>query len=144
MTYVWVGGVSRKPGWYIVKNWTSEDEVYKHGPFEKFEDAKAFAQKKKIDVRRIKAKENAEKIKQDMIDTVVTLTQKVGEEDKLYGSVTSMDIANELEKMGISIDRRKIQLDKPIKNLGEFDVPIKLHPEVRGSVKVIVEPEKIK
>ena len=51
MTYVWVGGVSRKPGWYIVENWTSEEEVYKHGPFEKFEDAKAFAQKKKLDVR---------------------------------------------------------------------------------------------
>ena len=50
MTYVWVGGVGRKPGWYIVKNWTSEDEVYKHGPFEKFEDAKAFAKKKKLDV----------------------------------------------------------------------------------------------
>ena len=51
MTYVWVGGVSRKPGWYIVENWISEGEVYKHGPFEKFEDAKAFAQKKKLDVR---------------------------------------------------------------------------------------------
>ena len=49
MTYVWVGGVGRKPG-YIVENWTSEDEIYKHGPFEKFEDAKAFAQKKKLDV----------------------------------------------------------------------------------------------
>lgn len=97
---------------------------------------------KKIDARRIKAKENAEKIKQNMIDTVITLTQKVGEEDKLFGSVTSMDIADELEKMGISIDRRKILLDKPIKNLGEFDVPIKLHPEVKGSVKVIVKPEE--
>ena len=50
MTYVWVGEVGRKPGWYILKNWTSEDEIYKHDPFEKFEDAKAFAQKKKLDI----------------------------------------------------------------------------------------------
>jgi len=50
MTFVWVGGVIRKPGWYIVKNWTNEDEIYKHGPFEKFEEAKAFAHKKKLDV----------------------------------------------------------------------------------------------
>ncbi len=98
-------------------------------------------QKKKIDARRIKAKEDAEKIKQDIGDTVVTLTHKVGEEDKLYGSVTSMDIAEQLQNMGISIDKRKILLDKPIKNLGEFDVPIKLHPDVMGSVKVVVAPE---
>ena len=50
MTYEWVGGVMRKQGWYIVKNWANEDEIYKHGPFEKFEDAKAFAKKKKLDV----------------------------------------------------------------------------------------------
>jgi large subunit ribosomal protein L9 len=99
-------------------------------------------QKKKIDTTRIKAKEDAEKIKQDIGDTVVTLTHKVGEEDKLYGSVTSMDIAEQLQNMGISIDRRKILLDKPIKNLGEFDVPIKLHPDVTGSIKVIVAPEE--
>jgi large subunit ribosomal protein L9 len=99
-------------------------------------------QKKKIDARRIKAKENAEKIKQDIGDTVVTLIHKVGEEDKLYGSVTSMDIAEQLQNMGISIDRRKILLDKPIKNLGEFDIPIKLHPDVTGSIKLIVAPEE--
>ena len=98
-------------------------------------------QRKKIDARKIKAKENAEKIKQEIADSVITLTQKVGEEEKLYGSVTSMDIAAQLQNLGIAIDRRKILLDKPIKNLGEFDVPIKLHPEVIGSIKVIVAPE---
>jgi len=87
-------------------------------------------QRKKIDARKIKAKEDAEKIKQEIADSVITLTQKVGEEEKLYGSVTSMDIAAQLQNLGIAIDRRKILLDKPIKNLGEFDVPIKLHPEV--------------
>ena len=99
-------------------------------------------QKKKIEIRRIKAKEDAEKVKEKMADVVVTISQKAGEEDKLYGSVTSMDIAGDLEKQGVAIERRKIVLDKPIKMLGEFDVPIKLHPEVTGSIKVIVVPEK--
>ena len=99
-------------------------------------------QKKKIEVNRIKAKESAEKIKQDISDVVINIIQKVGEEDKLYGSVTSMDIADELEKKGISIDRRKILLDKPIKSLGEFEVPIKLHHEVTGSIRVVVAPEE--
>ena len=97
-------------------------------------------QKKKIDARRIKAKENAEKIKKDMADMVVRLSQKVGEEEKLYGSVTSMDIASEMEKMGVTIDKRKILLDKPIKSLGEFDVPVKLYPKVTGLIKVVVTP----
>jgi large subunit ribosomal protein L9 len=99
-------------------------------------------QKKKIDARRIKVKEDAEKIKLMITDTVVTLTQKVGEEEKLYGSVTSMDIAAQLKNLGIDIDRRKILLDKPIRTLGEYDVLIKLHPEVTGSIKVIVAPEE--
>jgi large subunit ribosomal protein L9 len=99
-------------------------------------------QKRKIDTRRLKAKENAEKIREEISSLVVNISQKVGEEDKLYGSVTSMDIAEQLEKMGVAIDRRKILLDKPIKNLGEFDVTIKLHPEITGSIKVIVSPEE--
>ncbi|OGP96788.1 MAG: 50S ribosomal protein L9 [Deltaproteobacteria bacterium RBG_19FT_COMBO_46_9] len=99
-------------------------------------------QKKKIDTRRIKAKEDAEKLKLMITDTVVTLTQKVGEEGKLYGSVTTMDIASQLRNSGIDIDRKKILLDKPIRTLGEFDVLIKLHPEVTGSIKVIVAPQE--
>jgi large subunit ribosomal protein L9 len=99
-------------------------------------------QKKKIEIKRIKAKENAEKIKEEISDVVIHIAQKAGEEDKLYGSVTSMDIAEQLEKKGISIDRRKILLDKPIKSLGEFDVPIKLYPKVTGSIKVVVIPEE--
>ena len=98
-------------------------------------------QKKKIEVKRIKAREEAEKIGERMADVVVRIAQKVGEEDKLYGSVTSMDIAARLEEQGVTIDRRKINLDKPIKTLGEFEVPVKLHPEVIGSVKVVVVPE---
>ena len=99
-------------------------------------------QKKKIEVKRLKAKEDAEKISEKIKDTIVTIRQKVGEEGKLYGSVTSMDIAAQMEKKGLIIDRRKITLDRPIKSLGEFDVPIKLYPEVTGSVKVVVVPEE--
>ena len=99
-------------------------------------------QRKKIEVKRIKKKESAEKIKEQITDLVINISQKVGEEEKLYGSVTSMDIAEQMEKKGISIDRRKIVLDKPIKSLGEFDVPIKIHPEVTGSIKVVVTPEE--
>ena len=73
---------------------------------------------------------------------VITISQKAGEEEKLYGSVTSMDIATHLEKQGITIDRRKLALDKPIKTLGEFDVTVKLYPGVTVSIKVVVEPEE--
>lgn len=99
-------------------------------------------QKKKIDGRRLKARETAEKVKEEIKEKVVTIAQKVGEEDKLYGSVTSMDIADEMERMGISIDRRKIILDRPIKSLGEYEVSVKLHPEVTGTLKVVVVAEK--
>lgn len=95
-------------------------------------------QKKKIEANRIKAKEDAEKVAKDLEAFVITIAHKAGEEDKLFGSVTSMDIADEMEKKGISIDRKKILLDKPIKSLGEYDVPIKLHAQVTGTIKVMV------
>jgi large subunit ribosomal protein L9 len=98
--------------------------------------------RKKIEVNRLEAKDEAEKIKEKISDVEITISQKVGEEDKLYGSVTTMDIASELEKQGITIDRRKIVLDKPIKTLGEYDVPIKLYPEVTGSIKLVVIAEE--
>jgi len=99
-------------------------------------------QQKKIEVKRLKAKEDAEKVSEKIKDTIITIKQKVGEEGKLYGSVTTMDIATELEKQGIDIDRRKITLEKPIKNLGDYKVPIKLYPEVTSSIKLIVEAEE--
>jgi large subunit ribosomal protein L9 len=99
-------------------------------------------QHKKIEVKRVQAKEDAERIKEKIEELVVTISQKVGEESKLYGSVTSMDIAAQLEKQGIAIDRRKISLDKPIKALGEYEVPVRLYPEVTGSIKVVVVPEE--
>ncbi|MFO7986505.1 MAG: 50S ribosomal protein L9 [Desulfatiglandaceae bacterium] len=95
---------------------------------------------KKIEVRRLKVKADAEKLKERMESLVISLLQKAGEEGKLYGSVTSMDIASALENQGISIDKRKIVLEKPIKTLGEFDIPVKIYPEVTASLKVAVSP----
>jgi large subunit ribosomal protein L9 len=99
-------------------------------------------ERQKVEDRLLKAKEEAERARDKMAEVVITIAQKVGGEDKLYGSVTTMDIAARLEKEGISIDRRKIHLDKPIKALGEFDVPVRLHPEVTAAVKVVVVPEE--
>ena len=99
-------------------------------------------QRKKIEVRRVKAREEAENLKLKVEGIVMTLSQKAGEEGKLYGSVTSMDIASGLEKKGIVIDRRKILLEKPIKTLGEFEVPVKIYPEVIAAIKVVVAPEE--
>jgi large subunit ribosomal protein L9 len=66
---------------------------------------------------------------------------KAGEEGKLYGAVTTRDIAEHLEKQGLEIDRKKIDLKSPIKSLGEYDVPLKLHPEVTGTIRISVVPE---
>ena len=98
-------------------------------------------QGKKIEARRLKAQEQAERLREKMGGLVITFLHKAGEEGKLYGSVTSMDIASQMEAQGIVIDRRKVVLEKPIKALGEFQVPVKIYPGVTGSLKVIVSPE---
>src|SRR5512137_2885180 len=74
-------------------------------------------------------------------DTPVSLRRKVGEQDKLYGSVTAMDVAEALAARGLDIDRRTIDLPEPIKTLGDFEVSVKLHSDVVGKVKVKVEAE---
>jgi len=98
-------------------------------------------QSKKIEARRLKAQGQAERLREKMEGLVITFLHKAGEEGKLYGSVTGMDIASQLEAQGIVVDRRKVVLEKPIKALGEFQVPVKIYPGVTGSLKVIVDPE---
>ncbi len=71
----------------------------------------------------------------------VTEKRKAGEQGTLFGSVTAQDIADKLAAQGYKIDRRKIQLEHPLKVLGEYDVPIRLHREVTATVKVKVEAE---
>jgi large subunit ribosomal protein L9 len=76
-----------------------------------------------------------------MADLSVTISQKAGENDQLFGSVTSKDIAEALEKQGYTIERRKIALEEPIKTLGEFKVPLRLHREVTTELTVHVVKE---
>jgi large subunit ribosomal protein L9 len=98
-------------------------------------------QKAVASAKAAKQKASAQAVAKRLSDTPVTLKRKVGEQDKLYGSVTALDVAEALAARGLSIDRRSIDLAEPIKSLGEFDVPVKLHSEVVGKVKVTVEAE---
>ena len=88
-----------------------------------------------------KLKASAEAVAKRLSDTPVSLRRKVGEQDKLYGSVTAMDVAEALAARGLDIDRRTIDLPEPIKTLGDFEVSVKLHSDVVGKVKVKVEAE---
>jgi len=76
-----------------------------------------------------------------LADVQLSFAMKAGEEDKLYGSVTASDIQRKLEELGIRVDKRKIDLAEPIRELGEFNVGIKIHPEVRPEVRVSVVKE---
>jgi large subunit ribosomal protein L9 len=71
----------------------------------------------------------------------LTFTARAGQEGKLFGSITSADIAEKLAEQGVTIDRRQIELDEPIKSLGVHSVPIRLHPQVQPEVKVWVIAE---
>jgi len=98
----------------------------------------------KIMANHVKNREEAERTAEKISHVTVTISRKAGEEGKLYGSVTSRDIAQGLEREGISIDRKKIIIDEAIRTLGEFEVSIKLHSEVMAKMKVIVEKEEEK
>jgi large subunit ribosomal protein L9 len=88
-----------------------------------------------------KEKTGAEALAQQLNEVQLTFERKTGEKDHLFGSVTSSDVATALENKGFKIDRRKIHLDEPLKSLGEFHVPVKLHREVTAHVKVTVGRE---
>jgi large subunit ribosomal protein L9 len=89
-----------------------------------------------------KEKISAETLAAQLNEVELVFTRKVGENDHLFGSVTSSEIAHEIEAKGFTIDRRKISLEEPLKQLGEFHVPVKLHREVTAHVKVIVKAEE--
>lgn len=71
-------------------------------------------------------------------DVSVTIAMQAGEDDKLFGSVTTRDLAEELAKQGLEVDRRAIELEEPLKQLGVYSVPVRLHQDVRVTVKVWV------
>jgi large subunit ribosomal protein L9 len=91
--------------------------------------------------RSDREKADAEGLSKQLEGATLSFTRKAGEQDHLFGSVTSSDIAEALASQGFTVDRRKIQLDEPIKNLGEFPVTIKLHRDVTAKVKVVVAKE---
>jgi large subunit ribosomal protein L9 len=98
-------------------------------------------QKRLVQQQMEKVKKNAEKLGRKIETLSCTFAKTVGESGKLFGSVTSMDVENYLKENGIEVDRKKIALEEPIKNLGMFTVPIKLHPEVTTHLKVWVVQE---
>jgi large subunit ribosomal protein L9 len=101
-------------------------------------------QMKASSVRRgVKEKSDAELLAKQFDGVNLSFTRRSGENDQLFGSVTSADIAHELEHRGFTIDRRKLQLDEPLKALGEFTVPIKLHREVTTTIKVTIAKEAV-
>jgi large subunit ribosomal protein L9 len=88
-----------------------------------------------------KEKVQSEDLARQMSDVELVFERKVGEHDHLFGSVTSGDIAQQLEAKGYTIDRRKIALEDPLKQLGEFHVPVKLHRDVTAHVKVTIKSD---
>jgi large subunit ribosomal protein L9 len=99
-------------------------------------------QKQQVQLRMDKTKKEAERIAQKIEGLSCTFSKTAGESGKIFGSVTSMEIETFLKENGINIDRKKILLEEPIKNLGIFTVPIKLHSEVTGQLKITVAQEQ--
>lgn len=99
-------------------------------------------EKKVIAARQAKLKAAAGGVASQLEKAQVKIARRVGEQDKLFGSVTALDIVEELQKQGISVDRRTIHLEEPIKTTGTHEVEVKLHSEVTAKIKVEVVPEE--
>ena len=88
-----------------------------------------------------KVKEEMEKVKEELEGITLNFVRKTGENDKLFGSVTHGDIADELKKKGFTVDKKKIHEENPLKTVGEHKVTVKLHPEVSAVVSVMITAE---
>jgi len=91
--------------------------------------------------RQQRDKSEAENLAKQLEAVSLTFHRRSGEHDQLFGSVTSSELAAELEKKGFNIDRRKIHLDEPLKTLGEFKVQIRLYKDVNATVRVEIQKE---
>lgn len=98
-------------------------------------------ERRRYAVLQAKEKEDAAAVGRRLAGVSCTIVRKVGENDQLYGSVTASDIADFLAKEGIEIDKRRILLEEPIKALGIYTIPVKLHADVQGEVRVWVVKE---
>lgn len=92
--------------------------------------------------KEAKAQGEAQDLAKIMTGATVRILQKAGENDQLFGSVTSKDIAEALTAQNYNIDRRKIQLDEPIRQLGEYKVPVRLHRDVTVEITVVVAKDE--
>lgn len=99
------------------------------------------AEKKARGEKLAAQQEDAEQLAATLTTLELNFTAKAGEGDKLFGSITSADIADKLAEHGVTIDKRQVELDEPIKMVGVYKVPLRLHPEVRGAVRVWVVKE---
>ncbi len=95
-------------------------------------------ERRAIEASIARQRRDAEDLGKRLKGVSVTLTRLVGEDDKIFGSVTSKDVADALADEGIEIDRRRLQLEGPLKTLGVYEVPVKLHRDVTASIKVWV------
>jgi large subunit ribosomal protein L9 len=91
--------------------------------------------------KEAKQKGDADKLREVLDGVEIVIRRKVGEHDALYGSVTNSDVAEELEKKGYEVEKRKIHMDDHIKTLGEFSIPIRLFKDVTAHIKLKVEAE---
>jgi large subunit ribosomal protein L9 len=92
--------------------------------------------------KEAKQKDEAQDLAKLMAGTTIRIAQKAGENDQLFGSVTAQDIVNALAGQNYTIDRRRVQLDEPIKQLGEYKVPLRLHKDVTAEITVVVVKEE--
>jgi len=93
--------------------------------------------------RSVREKSDAEQLAKQFEGLSLHFARRAGENDQLFGSVTSSDVAHELENRGFNVDRRKIEISHPMKNVGEYTIHIKLHREVSVPVKVTVTKEVV-
>jgi len=100
-------------------------------------------QKKAWGAKEAREADDARKVASTMSGVTITIAKKVGENDTLYGSVTTHEIAELLKAKGVVVDRRKIQLHEPIRSLGTFEVPIRIHRQVTAPVTVNVVAEEV-
>ncbi len=98
-------------------------------------------EKKHLEKKRMNEIHDAEKIAADLDKISITIPAQVGEEDKIFGAITTQMIADGLKEKGYEIDKRKLELDEPIKTLGIFTVNVKLHSSVNAKIKVWVVRE---
>jgi large subunit ribosomal protein L9 len=98
-------------------------------------------ERKNAEARELEERSQADAFAKRLAETEISIARRVGENDTLYGSVTSADIATALHAKGFEVDKRKITLPEPLKALGEFTVPVKIHRDVTAQVKVSVVKE---